>query len=274
MPRILIVLIALLIPLSAEVQPNSDQWKSHKVSAWNGYQKYEFKVDGRDCYVITPKEAKAGNPWVWRARFPTFHAEADLLLLERGVHIAYMNTNNMLGSPTALDHWDAFYAHMVSQGMSAKVALEGVSRGGLFIYRWAARNPTKVACIYADTPVCDFKSWPLGQGTGVGAPKAWQTLLKQYGFTEEQALAHQENPIDVLAPLAENKIPLLHLISLNDMVVPPVENTYILAERYRKLGGSIELMEVPVGTRAQGHHFDHPDPKRAADFIEKHVAGE
>lgn len=141
-----------------------------------------------------------------------------------------------------------------------------MSRGGLFGYRWASQNAEKVACIYADTPVCDFKSWPLGQGSGVGHQKVWQNLLKQYGCTEEQALAYRQNPINVLAPIAEQKVPLLHIISSNDQVVPAEENTLILAERYRALRGAIEIIEVE-GTKAKGHHFDHPDPKHCADFI-------
>ncbi|MGB2187033.1 MAG: alpha/beta hydrolase, partial [Akkermansiaceae bacterium] len=67
---------------------------------------------------------------------------------------------------------------------------------------------------------------------------------------------------------------LLHLISRDDQVVPAEENTDLLAKRYREMGGSIEIIEVKEGLRAKGHHFDHPDPKRVADFIEKHAQGE
>lgn len=58
-------------------------------------------------------------------------------------------------------------------------------------------------------------------------------------------------------------------------MVPAEENTDLLvAERYRDMGRVIEIIEVKEGTRAQGHHFDHLDPKRVADFIEKHAQGE
>ena len=242
-----------------------------KVSEWKGHPRYDFEVDGRPCFVVVPKQPAEGNPWVWRARFPSYHPEVDELLVERGFHIAHMDTNGMLGSPTALDHWDAFYEVLTGKhGLAEKMALEAVSRGGLFAYRWASRHPNRIACIYADTPVCDFKSWPLGQGSGVGSAGTWANLLKEYGFTEEEALAYRENPIDVLAPIAAAKIPALHIVSLNDRVVPPTENTFLLAERYRALGGSIEVMEVAEGTeKSQGHHFTHPDPKRVADFIQK-----
>jgi len=241
---------------------------------WKGFKKHDFEVDGRKCYVVAPKHAAPGNPWVWRARFPGFHAEADLILLQRGFHIAHVNTNGMLGSDAALDHWDKFYDTLTNKhGLAKRVALEGVSRGGLFVYRWAARHPDRVACIYADTPVCDFKSWPGGFGEGLGDKKTWQNVLSQYGLTEEEAKAWKKNPVDVLLPLANANVPLLHIVSLNDAVVPPKENTFVLAERYRKLDGKIDIIEVAEGTeRSKGHHFTHPDPVRVADFIERHAA--
>ncbi|MEW4564899.1 prolyl oligopeptidase family serine peptidase [Bremerella sp. JC770] len=269
-PRLITTTVLFMFALLGSLR--AADWPG-QTSQWHGYTKHDFTVDQKPAYVVVPHQAAEGNPWVWRARFPGFHAEADVLLLERGFHVAYINTNDMLGSPTAMKHWDAFYDFMTSKGLNKRVALEGVSRGGLFVYGWASRHPDRVACIYADTPVCDFKSWPGGKGKGVGSSGTWQRLLKEYDFTEAEALAYQKNPIDILAPIAEAKIPVLHIVSLNDVVVPPTENTFILAERYRKLGGEIEIIEVQEGTeKSQGHHFTHPDPKRVADFIEKHAS--
>lgn len=237
-------------------------------SSWKGFARVDFTFETRAARVVVPPQPAAGYPWVWRARFPDFHAEADMLLLQRGFHIVYLKTDGMLGSPTAMAVWDRFYEHMVSAGLHPRPALEGVSRGGLFVYGFAARWPQRVACIYADTPVCDFKSWPLGQGTGKGHAATWQRLLQEYDFTQEQALAYTGNPVDRLQPLADAKIRLLHIVSLNDRVVPPTENTFVLARRYRQLGGSIDVMEVREGTeKSSGHHFTHPDPQRVADFI-------
>lgn len=47
--------------------------------------------------------------------------------------------------------------------LARKVALIGLSRGGLYCYNWATANPDKAACIYADAAVCDLKSWPGGK---------------------------------------------------------------------------------------------------------------
>ena len=89
-----------------------------KVSEWNGFNKTDFKFENRDAYVVSPKTPAPGNPWVWRARFPGFHAEADLILLTRGFHIAYVNTNGLLGSPKAMEVWNNFYQHLTTNGLA------------------------------------------------------------------------------------------------------------------------------------------------------------
>jgi hypothetical protein len=94
------------------------------------------------------------------------------------------------------------------------------------------------------------KSWPGGKGTSKGSPHDWQIFLKLYGFTEEQALAWKENPIDLLAPVAKAKIPIIHVVGDADDVVPVLENTTMLVERYRALGGKIEVISKP----GIGHH--------------------
>jgi sialidase-1 len=254
----------------------SAEWRGKK-STWRGFDRYDFTVGQRGCYVVAPKEPAKGNPWIWRARFPDYHAEIDVELVKRGFHIAHINTAGLFGSAAALDDWDKFYELLTTKhGMSKKPALFGVSRGGLFVYRWAARHPDRVACIYTDTPVCDFKSWPGGQGKGIGSKGDWEALLKAYGIAEEEANAWRENPIDVLEPIAKAKIPLMNIVSENDRVVPPAENTDVLAKRYEALGGKIIVTRVKEGTtQSSGHHFDmtaeHID--KAVKFISQH-AGE
>ncbi|HMQ23093.1 MAG TPA: prolyl oligopeptidase family serine peptidase, partial [Planctomycetota bacterium] len=271
MRKLTAFLVMTLVVLSWTTPVGAQDWPG-KTRDWNGFVRHDFRVDGRACYVVKPEHPAPGRPWVWRARFPEYHKDADLLLLERGFHIAFVDTNGMLGSPRAMQHWDAFYDFVTRKGLAKRVALHGVSRGGLFVYAFAARHPSKVACIYADTPVCSLKSWPGGKGRGRGDAATWQALLDEYGFTEQEALAYDRNPVDTLAPLAQAEIPILHIVSLNDAVVPPDENSFVVVERYRELGGTIDVIEVQQGTEAShGHHFDHPDVLRVADFIERHA---
>jgi pimeloyl-ACP methyl ester carboxylesterase len=143
--------------------------------------------------------------------------------------------------------------------------LEGLSRGGLIIYNWAKANPTKVACIYADAPVCDIKSWPRDHSSAA----TWAQCLAVYGLTNEQAAVFTGNPIDGLEPLAKAKVPLLHIVGDADVVVPVAENTAVLAARYRALGGSIEIISKP----GIGHHpHSLTDPTPIVTFILQHTS--
>jgi len=265
MKRIFIALI-LLLPLfsTAHGFENIDG----KTDKWHGFERTHFTFNGRNAWVVKPIKPLEGKPWVWRAHFPEWHTDVDSILLSRGFHIAYVNTNDMFGAPAAMQIWNAFHAYMVSKGFAERVALEGVSRGGLYVYNWAKRNPLKVACIYAEAPVCDFKSWPGGKGIGKGSPSDWQALLKQYGFTEEQALAYKDNPIDNLEGLAACGVPVLHSIGLNDKIVPNAENSFPLINNYIKAGGMATVMPMTKGPQnLEGHHFQIERPSTIADFI-------
>lgn len=254
--------------VSAQDQSNDSAWFEQE-SEWHGFTRRHFKVAERNAYVVLPKEAKEGSPWVWRARFPDYHPKIDIELLKVGFHIAYVDVAGLFGSPTATKIGDQFYEFMVNErGLSKQVCLEGVSRGGLFVYNWAALHPERVACIYCDTPVCDFKSWPAGKGKGLGSTEAWKQCLSSYGFDEEEALAFEGNPIDSAKVVADAKIPLMHIVSENDQVVPPIENTYLLKKRLEEHEHTMKIISVAEGTeKSNGHHFDHPAVEQVVEFI-------
>ena len=239
---------------------------------WKGYDQFHFKHSGSKCYLIVPPKALPGNPWIWRARFPGFHAEMDVELIGKGFHLAYFDVAGKFGSPETIDRATKFYDYLVDEhSLNPKPVMEGVSRGGLFVYNWAAKHPDRVACIYCDTPVCDFRSWPGGKGTGIGSPGTWKQCLKVYGLTEEQAETYKGLPIDHAPIIAKAKIPLLHIVSENDVVVPPTENTYVLRDRLKELGHPMEIISVSQGTeKSNGHHFTHPKPQQVVEFILKH----
>jgi pimeloyl-ACP methyl ester carboxylesterase len=263
---------ALIAVLIAATQADTAQAESEfdgKESQWHGFGRHDFNVGERACIVVSPETATDGKPWIWRARFFGHEPQADIEMLKRGYHIAYCDVGNLFGNPQAVKHWDDFYEFLTSKhGFAKKVALEGMSRGGLIIYNWAAANPDKVACLYGDAPVCDFKSWPGGKGKGKGGGGAWLACLKAYGLTEEQALKYDRNPIDQLKPLADAKIPILHVVGDADDVVPVAENSAIIEARYKALGGSITVISKP----GVGHHpHALKDPTPIVEFFVKHT---
>ena len=245
-------------------------WPGEK-SEWFEFARYDFEVDGRACIVVCPETAEEGTPWIWRARFFGHEPQTDLALLQRGFHVVYMDVGNLFGNPQAVKNWDSFHEYLTDEhGFSEKAVLEGMSRGGLIVYNWAAKNPKKVACIYADAPVCDFKSWPGGRGEGKGSPKDWTRCLEVYGLSEEQALAYKHNPIDNLEPLVKAGVPLMHVCGDADGVVPIEENTRVLESRYRAMGGAITV----IAKSGIGHHpHSLKDPTLIVDFILRHTLG-
>jgi len=240
---------------------------------WHGHQQVHFKVAGKNAYLVEPAKPLPGNPWIWRARFPGYHAEMDIELVKQGFHIGYVDVAGLFGSPQAIAIGEKFYDFVTGdRALSKRPAMEGVSRGGLFVYCWAACHPDKVACIYCDTPVLDFKSWPGGKGDGLGAAKEWKQCQTVYGLSEEQALKYELNPVDHLEPIAKANIPILHVVSLNDQVVPVEENTSKLAKQLRALGRAMDVIYVSKGTKkSHGHHFEHPDPEHVIKFISTHA---
>ncbi|WAC10694.1 SGNH/GDSL hydrolase family protein [Dyadobacter pollutisoli] len=244
---------------------------SEKVTSWKGFEKVEFTFENRNAWYVKPQKAIAGNPWIWRAHFPTWHTDMDSILLARGFHVAYVNTNDMFAHPKAMQVWDAFYDYLVKEKQFApKVALEGVSRGGLYVYGWAKRNPDKVSCIYAEAPVCDPKSWPGGKGKGLGSPKDWEAWLKIFNITEEEALKFTDIPLNDLAGLASFKVPIVHVVGLQDKHAPVAENSDLLVQNYLKLGGPISVYPMTRGEQTlEGHHFPIEHPEFFANFVEE-----
>ena len=236
-----------------------------KVTQWQGYERVDFTVSERAAWLVKPKQVAAGSPWIWRTEFFGHEPQADIALLAKGFHVAYLNVQNLYGAPVAMKAMDDYYAHVTKEfSLSKRCVLEGFSRGGLFAFNWATLRPEQVAGLYVDAPVCDFKSWPGGKGKGKGSKGDWQRLLQVYGLTEEQALAYDKNPIDTLAPLAKANIAILAVVGEVDDVVPVAENIDIIEKRYLALGGKITVIRKP-GVNHHPHSLTDPTP--IVDFV-------
>jgi hypothetical protein len=96
--------------------------------------------------------------------------------------------------------------------------------------------------------------------------------LSAYGFkSDAEALAYRGNPIDELAPIARAKIPIRHVICLNDRVVPPEQNTLEAKRRLQKLGSDIDVVSVKESADFEGHHFPYPEVDASVRFIMDHT---
>ena len=86
---------------------------------WHGFDRYDFVMDmqtlaitpfkapaGEEsgnlgnsdkgqlrCVVVVPKQAAPGNPWSWRGVYWNHQPQAEVELLKRGFHIAYISVD-------------------------------------------------------------------------------------------------------------------------------------------------------------------------------------
>ncbi|HEV3167871.1 MAG TPA: alpha/beta hydrolase [Isosphaeraceae bacterium] len=140
-------------------------------TAWHGFDRYDFVMDEeslelkpfkvapdegngvkappkgqRRCIVVVPKVPAPGYPWSWQGCYWDHEPQAEVELLRRGFHIAFI-------TPDPGKQWDAWYRYLTeTNGLSKKPAFIGMSKGGVNEYDWTTANPDKVSCIYADNP--------------------------------------------------------------------------------------------------------------------------
>ncbi len=150
--------------------------KGEKTS-WHGFDRYDFLMDDeslvitpfrspegegngvrapekgkRRCILVVPVKAAPGNPWSWQGCYWDHQPQAEIELLKRGFHIAFI-------TPDPGKQWDAWYTYLTEkQGLSKKPAFIGMSKGGWNAYVWSTSNPDKVTCIYADNPAITSES--------------------------------------------------------------------------------------------------------------------
>jgi alpha-beta hydrolase superfamily lysophospholipase len=173
-------------------------------------------------------------PWVLRSSFVPRDALVDVELLHRGFHIVTGPVPYNADGPK-LVHWDAVYTHLTGHGFSKRPVMEGTGRAAGDVFAWAIANPEKVSCIYAVNAVfrSTMSTGPLLEG---------------------------------LSPLAKAGVPLLLVCGSLDPALN--ENTRVIEQRYKELGGGLQLMIV----EGKGHLIQAPDPAKAADFIARNAA--
>lgn len=239
----------------ASMSKNEDLAVTHTgIDNFHGFECVNFEMNGVACKIAKPKQVRAGKPWVWRARFWGHEPQTDIALLERGFHIAYCDVADLFGAPVAVKRWNQFYALMQERGFSSRPALEGMSRGGLIVYNWAAQNPDKVACVYADAPVLDLKSWPLNRKN----EELNKSLCKAYGFKSiAEVETFKGNPVDLCKTLAAAGFPMLHVCGEVDDVVPVSENTNVFEKRIKDNNGDIRIIRK-ADVNHHPHSLDNP----------------
>jgi len=97
-----------------------------------------------------------------------------------------------------------------------------------------------------------------------------KSLIECYHFASEaEALAWPNNPIDNLETIVKAGIPIVHVYGDADEVVPWDENTGIVVERVKALGGNIKTFLKPG---CQHHPHGPVDPDSFSNWVIQNVS--
>ena len=238
-----------------------------QVSTWHDCARYDFVLYGRHATVVVPKKAAKGNPWIWRPAFFDAFPPVDVALLEKGFHIAYYDLTHLYGSPRSVELGHKFHEAMHHEwGLSDKVVVEGLSRGGYFAFQWAKKYPELTACLYVDAPVCDVTSWP-----GKKEKDLWNGFLNEWGIQDAQPEdGFEGNALNAVKAIAENHIPIMAVCGGADKVVPYKDNFFKVRNALMERGGIVEEIVKPDCDH-HPHSLENPEP--IVDFILRYQNG-
>ena len=238
-----------------------------KISSFYGYNCADFIFDSADCKIVKPKWVAAGRPWVWRARFWGHEPQTDIALLERGYHIVYCDVAELFGNEEAIIRGNHFYSFLHEKGLAEKAILEGMSRGAVYVFNWAAVNPDKVSGVYVDNPVLDLKSWPAGLGRVPASKVELELLKKDYRLSDTTEIRRfKGSPVDKVEQIADGKYPILILCADADEAVAPEENTILFEQKLKEKHRDIIVIHKP-GFKHHPHSLPNPTP--IVEFILK-----
>jgi len=228
-----------------------------------------FEIDGATVSLKIPHAPAEGKPWLWVCEFAGHLKTLESGLVDKGWHIAYVSQRNQFGSPSAMAVWEKLYSELhEKRGLSAKPALLGISRGGLYVNAWLRLHPDRASVLYLDNGVCDIRSWPGGFQLiekGGGSKGDWAKYKTLFGFTDDEtAIEKSIRPIDGLLPAIRADVLLISCHGTADRTVPYADNAGKLVELWEQNKGRVKLFP-----KLEGDHHPHglADPQPLVDLL-------
>lgn len=229
-----------------------------QTTLWNGFRRIDFPFEERNATVVFSDHPKAENPWIFRTEYFCPFPDFDLAMLKRGYHLAYVSNLHRWYDPIDTEIKAHFCAFLESEyAFCSKCLPEGLSCGGMFAVYFAAAHPERVAALYLDAPVLNLLSCPCGIGEGNG--ELYEEYVCTTGKTISDLINDRNHPIDHVNELLHAKIPVFVVGGDSDQIVPYAENGAVLAELYRKGGGTV-FERVKPGCDHHPHGLDDPTP--------------
>ena len=258
------------------------EYKVLSVGDWYGGRRIEFDFNGYNAWLVCPAKGTKvaeGRPWTWTMQWRTAFVDRTGAseMLRRGWHHAAIDTFKHRMDSKGLEVNRAFQRYLVEKlGLNPKAALIGMSWGGFFSVRYAATYPDCVERMYLDAPLLTFHEFnpqfePEKRAKKIGGDGAdWGKGPldgKSWEFDSRM-------PVNLVAPIAKARIPVLLLYGGQDQSVRCDLNAELFIRRMREAGGVLRVGINDAegrGRAAFGHHphgleLDQQD--KLAEFFE------
>ncbi len=229
----------------------------------------KLTIDGKAVTVKVPAQAALGKPWLWVGEFGGHLKTLEDGLVEKGWHVVYVGVSNQFGSVRSMATWEKAYEEFHGKrGLSAKPALIGISRGGLYVNAWTRLHPDRVSVLYLDNGVCDIRSWPGGVALthqSKGSANDWKLYKTEFGYTtDDEAKAKSLQAAEGLLPAVKAGVFLISCHGTADKTVPFEDNAALVIKLWQDNGGRVKLFP-----KDGGDHHPHglPDPKPLIEVL-------
>lgn len=215
---------------------------------WHGFKLEEFVFEGRLASIVFPEKPDENRNWAFKMEYRDAFPETEILLLEKGFHIVYLQNESRWGSDVDCALKARLIWHLKQKyRLNGKGALIGMSAGGACSINFCTLYPELVGCMFLDAPVVDFASCPSKT-----LSEAWDNEIEKVypDITRENVKSFFGNPINRINKMANERIPIILLYGDKDDVVLYEENGALIENLYRDKRDIFKKI-IRAG---QGHH--------------------
>lgn len=232
---------------------------------WNGFEKVDFIFEGRKSSLVIPEEGDKTSKWLFKMEYRDAFPGLEIEMLKRGWHVAFIENKTRWCLEEDLDLKKRFTDFLVREyELEQKCVPVGMSCGGMFAVKYAAKYPVCVAALYLDAPVLNLLSCPGDMG--IGQSGMWEEFQNATGISKSKLICYREHPMDYFSALGAHQIPVVMVYGKEDVIVPYCENGELLEKYYKANQGKM----LAIGKDGCGHHpHGLEEPGKVADFIEK-----
>lgn len=233
---------------------------------WNGFEKKEFKFENRNVIIAFPDKTNATNKWCLKTEYWDAFPSLEIEMLKNGWHIAYIENKTRWCLDEDIDLKKRFADFLIKEyGLYKKCVPVGMSCGGMFAVKFAAKYPEYVSALYLDAPVINLLSCPAD--VGISKSGMFEEFTNATGMSLSQLICYREHPLDNLDILIANKIPAILVYGKDDDIVPYCENGVFVEDKYK----NSQIDFIAIGKDNCGHHpHGLENPKPIAEFILAH----